>query len=288
MFKNQTPAEIDTQMMTAAQAVATTELITGRMKLAITKAMEGSTTDWAKVTEFSQKAQGAMVGYWENLDLLEAVAAEFKARDGWTRFYLVNNTGGHVHSSRSCSSCYVTTEFTFLPEYSGTTEENLVELAGTRACTVCFPSAPVDTLRRPSNLRVDVEARERAAAEKAAKAAEKARTEAARLAKAGGALETPVKTKWSGTPKTVQQAKTALVDTLVEFKTRGHKGNQTVTLAYLKDAKALKAELVKVTDYAEVAKDVEKKAAAKLRKQEREAARMRITHPWMFQDEDQD
>jgi hypothetical protein len=71
--------------------------------------------------------------------------AEFDRRGGWFRAWLVDNTSGHVHSSMDCSTCYPTTEFVWLPEYSGRTEPELIADARSMACTVCFSSAPVDT-----------------------------------------------------------------------------------------------------------------------------------------------
>lgn len=69
---------------------------------------------------------------------LEATYAEYR----WSRFFIVNNTNGHVHSSMHCTTCFVTTAFGWLPELSGGTEEEMVEQFGETACTVCFPSAP--------------------------------------------------------------------------------------------------------------------------------------------------
>jgi hypothetical protein len=69
---------------------------------------------------------------------LEAIYAEYR----WSRFFIVNNTNGHVHSSMHCTTCFVTTAFGWLPELSGGTEEDMVEQFGETACTVCFPSAP--------------------------------------------------------------------------------------------------------------------------------------------------
>lgn len=76
---------------------------------------------------------------------------EYRRRP-WTRFYLVTNTGGHVHSSTSCDTCFVTTSFAWLTEQSGMSHDDLVEMAGEQACTVCFPNAPVDVLKRKSRL----------------------------------------------------------------------------------------------------------------------------------------
>lgn len=77
---------------------------------------------------------------------------EFDQRGGWTRYYLVDSYDGHVHRDCSWSRCSRTssTVHVWLTDYSGMPEEELVELAGERACTVCFPDAPVEVLRRRS------------------------------------------------------------------------------------------------------------------------------------------
>lgn len=64
--------------------------------------------------------------------------------DGWSRFFLVVNNNGHIHSSQYCSTCYDTTHFNWLPALSGLTEADAVEAHGAILCTVCFPSAPVE------------------------------------------------------------------------------------------------------------------------------------------------
>jgi hypothetical protein len=77
---------------------------------------------------------------------------EFNRRGGWTRAFFVANAGGHVHKSMNCSTCYPTTRFQWLTSYSGMEENEIVGDAGDRACTVCYSSAPVDLLRRPSKI----------------------------------------------------------------------------------------------------------------------------------------
>lgn len=97
---------------------------------------------------------------------------EFKARGGWDRAYLVPGADGHVHSSTDCSTCNrmgKRTRFMWVTEYSGASEEQIIDAAGSSACTVCYPNAPVETLNRPSRI-LDPEYE----AEKAARAAEKA------------------------------------------------------------------------------------------------------------------
>lgn len=74
------------------------------------------------------------------------IGAEFIRRGGWTRAFLV--TDGHVHSSRACSTCNngdQPTSFYWLTEFSGHDEAEVVVAAADRACTVCYPSAPVET-----------------------------------------------------------------------------------------------------------------------------------------------
>lgn len=103
--------------------------------------------------------------------------AEFNRRR-WTRAYLcVSNGTGHVHSSTNCSTCHRTTRFNWRTEMSGLDEAEIVERSGERACTVCYPSAPVETRTRPTQVfspeeianRIERERRAAARAEKLAK-----------------------------------------------------------------------------------------------------------------------
>ncbi|WP_020142301.1 hypothetical protein [Terracoccus sp. 273MFTsu3.1] len=108
--------------------------------------------------------------------------AEFKRRGGWTRAFLATSSNGHIHSSRECSTCYETTQFFWFVDLSGHDEAEIVTKAGSDACTVCYPSAPVNDLKRPRSIFSDDEkaaqaAREERAAAKAAKDALKVTVE---------------------------------------------------------------------------------------------------------------
>ncbi len=97
----------------------------------------------------------------------------------WSRAFVV--PGGHVHRTMACHTCFVTTRFWWNVDFSGATEEEIVEAAGDRACTVCYPSAPVDkpsTMFTPDERKTEADrvAREQAKADRAAKAAAKAPT----------------------------------------------------------------------------------------------------------------
>lgn len=138
----------------------------------------------------------------------EPYEAEYQRRGGWTRAFLVDNTGGHVHKSRNCSKCYPTTQFVWLPEQSGKKESEIVEAAGKMACTECYPSAPVDVLKRPGTIRnpLKAAAQDERAAARAAKAtadAEKAITDV------DGSV---LKTRLDGSIKTARAAEIRAVE----------------------------------------------------------------------------
>lgn len=135
----------------------------------------------AKVEEYAKsetpwvasKAQQAL----DNLDNLRKQAqalreeaaplnAEFRRRGGWTRAFLSTSSNGHIHSSRNCSTCYSTTQYFWFVDLSGHDEAEIVAKAGSDACTVCYPTAPVNDLKRPRSIFSDDE-----------KAAQKAREE---------------------------------------------------------------------------------------------------------------
>jgi len=105
---------------------------------------------------------------------------EFARRGGWTRAFLVAQSNGHVHKDRFCSTCFAGTQYYWVTDLSGADEDEIVAKAGERACTVCYPSAPVEVLSRPTQIFSDVERDQQAArAEREAKrqAADEAKVE---------------------------------------------------------------------------------------------------------------
>ena len=87
--------------------------------------------------------EGAEVAAAEALAETRPYQAEYNSRP-WSRFFIVQNNGGHIHSSMGCSTCFVTTRFGWLPEFSGQTEAEAVAKHGAILCTVCYPTAPVE------------------------------------------------------------------------------------------------------------------------------------------------
>jgi len=117
----------------------------------------------------------------EKFEKRKAVAEERRPLEaiyqqhGWSRFFLVTNTNGHIHKTMQCHTCFEDTNFKWLPRLSGLTESDAVQQEGEILCTVCFPTAPVNWTQGVA--RRDLEAR-------AARAAAKAEREAKKLAKA--------------------------------------------------------------------------------------------------------
>lgn len=145
--------------------------------------------DYLKSTEnsrfYSDSDKAAYIAkYAEKIDELLIERAPLKDRvrelnkiyiqDPWTRAFLVINSNGHVHKTTDCSTCFDTTRFEWLVQYSNDDENTIVEDAGQDACTVCYPSAPAEVLNRPSRI---------VTADKVAKAAAKAEREAKKAAK---------------------------------------------------------------------------------------------------------
>ena len=108
-------------------------------------------------------------------------------QDPWTRAFLVINSNGHVHSSMDCNTCFPTTRYNWLVQYSNDDEKTIVEDAGQDACTICYPSAPAEVLNRPSRIvTADKIAKAKAKAEREAKKAEKIAKEKANAPTASG------------------------------------------------------------------------------------------------------
>lgn len=148
-----TPSEIDTALAEVygryysvlAQAEQQTKFIKDlRDGLAKKAAGKSAYQHWSESSLEPLVAKRAAL--WDqSREILEEslpYEAEYTRRGGWSRFYLVQNNGGHIHSSQRCNTCYITTQFGWLPSVSGQTEAEAVAEFGAILCTVCFPSAP--------------------------------------------------------------------------------------------------------------------------------------------------
>jgi hypothetical protein len=181
-----TPVEIDSAIADAYGKIA--DLTGNRMRAERTIAIiddiepgsyashlpQYSPASRAKLVQQVERFQAAINTVYT--DELSPLDAEYYRRGTWTRYYLVDNTNGHVHKDQSCNTCFPSTKYAWLVEQSGMSAEDLVEMAGEDACTVCFPWAPVDQLKKKSRLEAPErkKARLEREAKKAAAAAKKA------------------------------------------------------------------------------------------------------------------
>jgi hypothetical protein len=130
-------------------------------------------------------------------------------QDPWTRAFLVIASNGHVHSSMDCSTCFATTRYQWLIQYSNDDEKTIVEDAGKDACTICYPSAPAEVLNRPSRIvTADKVAKAAAKVERDAKKAARIAKEKANAPTASGEFLTYKEGKWTRVIKTERSAVT--------------------------------------------------------------------------------
>lgn len=108
-------------------------------------------------------------------------------QDPWNRAYLVVSSDGHVHKTMNCSTCFDSTRYQWLVQYSNDDEKTIVEDAGQDACTVCYPSAPAEVLNRPSRIvTADKIAKAQAKAEREEKKAQRIAKQIANAPTASG------------------------------------------------------------------------------------------------------
>ena len=128
-------------------------------------------------------------------------------QDPWTRAFLVLASNGHVHSSMDCNTCFPTTRYNWLVQYSNDDENTIVEDAGQDACTICYPSAPAEVLNRPSRIvTADKVAKAQAKAERDAKREAKLAKEKANAPTASGEFLIYKEGKWTRVIKTERSA----------------------------------------------------------------------------------
>src|SRR5699024_1549600 len=151
---------------------------------------------------------------------VDGLGEAFRLRGGWNRAFLVAGANGHVHSSTSCSTCRDSTQYAWMTDYSGADEDAIVADAGYRACTVCYPSAPVgDERSLPTKMLTDEEKQEAAWREKQRAGREARKAKAAANAPTASGEPLTVDDGMSQYPETLKTKRTArswAVDTVLD------------------------------------------------------------------------
>ena len=92
------------------------------------------------------RLESQRAGLNEEWEVLEDHRIQLDAEYGrraWSRAWLVVSSDGHIHKAPFCTTFQRNTRCTLLPQASGMTHDEIVDAAGEKACTVCFPGAPV-------------------------------------------------------------------------------------------------------------------------------------------------
>lgn len=204
-----------------------------------------------------------------NLSILRGEADPFEAEYNlapWKRYFLVTNNNGHVHREMNCSTCFFSTEYSWLVNLSDCNETEMVEQYGEMACTICFPAAP--------SMKGWGEYNKRQKAERAAvKAAAKAEKEVGYVFDADGKML--FKTERAASIEMVQ----ALVYSIeldrdvADGSAAPHNSDRAKSLRANAHVIATALGLKTGLSTEEVLRDVEKKVTAKVKKNVKEAAK---------------
>lgn len=155
-----TPAEIDTEINRINGEIARVMATVDQAEALIERIDAIKPGSYESFTPFytPEKRAKAVALVEANLsafEILRAEAAPLEARyaaERWTRYYLVTNTNGHVHTSTRCRTCFETTRFAWLTEQSGMSHANLTDLAGELSCAECFPNLPPEIMAKKTRI----------------------------------------------------------------------------------------------------------------------------------------
>jgi hypothetical protein len=222
-----TPAEIDTEIARLMGSIRDQRNAIDRARKTIAMEHRFPAPDGSVNTRRIGQCQAIIGAATQVMERLEAqvvpLDAEYSRRDGWTRYFLVDNDNGHVHydaSDRRCSRTPATIHY-WLTSESGKTAEEVIEQAGSAICTLCFPDAPVDSVRRPRGYHTPSELQRRAqAAERAAKRAAK---ETKRITNPDGSALTVPEGAFTETLRTVVAAERYVTDIMIDAQGFGRK-----------------------------------------------------------------
>lgn len=174
--------------------------------------------DGIEVMEDLARLGRFIVAEGNKLAAVEAEAAPYEAeytrRGGWNRVFLATSTGGHAHNGTECSTCHngvYRTGFSWLIQYSGKTEAEIVADAGERACTTCYRSAPANAKGTKMFTPDEEEAAKARAEREEAKVQRVAKTASKAITAPDG---TPLKDQWGSTIKTEREAQIVAVDAI--------------------------------------------------------------------------
>jgi hypothetical protein len=195
------------------------------LKLAVIKARAPRTEQemWA-----AESIDKILTGWAMTTRLLEDLTArikpyvdEYVRRGGWNRVFLATSHDGHAHNGQNCSTCHhgeYSTGFAWLIRYSGKDEDEIVADAGERACTTCYPTAPVNAKGTKMFTPDEEEAAKRRQEREEVKAKKAADADAKSITTPeGGTLSASKNNETWSICKTLRTAEIAATDALVDL-----------------------------------------------------------------------
>lgn len=259
-IKTATPAQIDTVLADLLNKLHGAEYKAERTE----KMIEDYNTKGAYYQTYIPRMEAELVALDEEIsDLSDQIAPlelEYRARGGWTRAFIVQNSNGHIHSSMSCNTCFPTTSYGWLTQVSGLDEAEIVDQAADMACTVCYPTAPaLPSFAKKSTLNTP-----EALAAKAARDAEKAARAATKAAKSITDVDGSVLRFRGDRIETLATAWSTVAGHLADHKAYGYTLHQDAVDGMIK---ALAAKLN--TTEADIKAQLDKKVAAKIKRDAR-------------------
>lgn len=217
---------------------------------------------------------------------LDKMNDKYVERGKWNRAFLAASGGdGHVHNSAQCSTCNKgknATQFKWMTSYSGQNEDSIVGDAGYRACTVCYPSAPVgDAKSLPTKMFSDDEIqKDKDRKERAEQKSEKAKQAISKAPTASGEPLTVGMDRF----KTETTATTGYTDRVMSYyvnkaeKDPEYKGNQQYVEQQRQESLKIVKSLAEKRDISikEMQEELKPKLMTKIKKHNRD--RTKTTH----------
>jgi hypothetical protein len=165
--------------------------------------------------DFSRAQVAEMTPKMAEHDAIVTACDQEFSRRPWKRYFLTQNTNGHLHRSTSCTTLYDSTVLALIPAVSGFTTEQIWEAVGEVACDVCFKNSPF--LNSKPKIRLELPERQRAREEReAAKAEREAKKNAKAIVNPDGSV-LKLSGKFGDKVRTESEAQRILVNNLTDF-----------------------------------------------------------------------
>jgi NTP pyrophosphatase (non-canonical NTP hydrolase) len=233
-YAGMTPAEVDTLLVEHGfQSMKCEQIVEAHTK-SITECEE-------KIRVYSDPTfQQDDPAYWERtikryqdrLDFSRAQVAEMApklaehdaivrecdqeySRRPWKRYFLTQNSNGHLHSSTRCTTLYDSTVLALIPSVSGFTTEQIWEAVGEVACDVCFKNSPF--LHAKPKIRLELPEKQRLREKReAARAEREAKKNAKSITNPDGSV-LKLSGRYGEKIRTEAEAQRVLVNNLTDF-----------------------------------------------------------------------